>query len=44
MLTDRDRASKIRASLASVRARLGGPGASRRAADAILRVVSGHAE
>jgi len=44
MLTDRDRAAKIRASLASVRARLGGPGASRRAADAILRVVSGHAE
>jgi lipid-A-disaccharide synthase len=39
MLTDRDRAARIRAGLASVRARLGGPGASRRAADAILRLV-----
>jgi len=39
MLTDRDRAARIRAGLATVRARLGGPGASRRAADAILRVV-----
>jgi lipid-A-disaccharide synthase len=39
MLTDGDRAAKIRASLASVRARLGGPGASRRAAEAILRLV-----
>jgi lipid-A-disaccharide synthase len=43
MLTDHDRAVRIRAGLASVRARLGGPGASRRAADAILRVVSGRA-
>jgi len=39
MLTDRDRAARIRAGLATVRARLGGPGASRRAAEAILRVV-----
>jgi lipid-A-disaccharide synthase len=39
MLTDRDRASRIRVGLASVRARLGGPGASRRAAEAILRTV-----
>ena len=39
MLTDRDRAARIRAGLASVRARLGGPGASRRAAEAILRMV-----
>jgi lipid-A-disaccharide synthase len=39
MLTDRDRAARIRAGLAMVRARLGGPGASRRAAEAILRVV-----
>ena len=36
MLTDRDRAARIRAGLATVRARLGGPGASRRAAEAIL--------
>ena len=40
MLTDRDRAARIRAGLATVRARLGGPGASRRAAEAILRVVA----
>jgi lipid-A-disaccharide synthase len=39
MLTDRDRAARIRAGLATVRARLGGPGASRRAAAAILRVI-----
>jgi lipid-A-disaccharide synthase len=39
MLTDRERASSIRAGLARVRARLGGPGASRRAAEAILRVA-----
>jgi lipid-A-disaccharide synthase len=39
MLTDRDRAARIRAGLATVRSRLGGPGASRRAAEAILRVV-----
>jgi lipid-A-disaccharide synthase len=39
MLTDRARAARIRAGLAKVRARLGGPGASRRAAEAILRVI-----
>ena len=39
MLTDRARAARIRAGLATVRARLGGPGASRRAAAAILRLV-----
>jgi lipid-A-disaccharide synthase len=39
MLTDRDRVARIREQLAMVRARLGGPGASRRAAEAILRVV-----
>jgi lipid-A-disaccharide synthase len=40
MLTDRDRAARIRAGLATVRARLGGPGASRRAAQAILRIAN----
>jgi lipid-A-disaccharide synthase len=40
MLTDRDRAVRIRAGLATVRSRLGGPGASRRAAAAILRLVN----
>jgi len=40
MLTDRDRAARIRVGLARVRERLGGRGASRRAAEAILRVVS----
>jgi lipid-A-disaccharide synthase len=39
MLTDRQRAARIRAGLAMVRARLGGGGASRRAAEAVLRVV-----
>ncbi|HEV8345157.1 MAG TPA: hypothetical protein VGQ16_01220, partial [Vicinamibacterales bacterium] len=39
MLTDRARAARIREGLARVRARLGGPGASRRAAEAILRTV-----
>ncbi len=39
MLTDRDRAARMRAGLATVRSRLGGPGASRRAAEAILRLV-----
>jgi lipid-A-disaccharide synthase len=39
MLIDRPRAARIRAGLAQVRARLGGPGASRRAAEAILRFV-----
>ena len=36
MLTDPARAARIRAGLARVRERLGGPGASRRAAEAIL--------
>jgi len=39
LLTDRARAAHVRAGLARVRERLGGPGASRRAAEAILRVV-----
>ena len=40
MLTDPARVATIRAGLARVRERLGAPGASRRAAEAILRVVS----
>jgi lipid-A-disaccharide synthase len=40
MLTDPARAATIRDGLATVRARLGGPGASRRAAQAILKVVA----
>ena len=39
MLTDELRVERIRAGLAKVREKLGGPGASRRAAEAILRVV-----
>jgi lipid-A-disaccharide synthase len=39
ILTDAARAARIRAGLAIVRTRLGGPGASRRAAQAILRVA-----
>ena len=39
MLTDPGRAARIRERLGCVRARLGGPGASRRAAEAILRLV-----
>jgi lipid-A-disaccharide synthase len=39
MLTDRARATRVREGLARVRARLGGPGASRRAAEAILKVA-----
>jgi lipid-A-disaccharide synthase len=39
MLTDAGRVARIREGLASVRRKLGGPGASRRAAEAILRVV-----
>ena len=42
MLTDGDRSVRIREGLARVRARLGGPGASRRAAEAILRVAATH--
>jgi lipid-A-disaccharide synthase len=41
ILTDRDRNTRIRKALAGVRARLGGPGASRRAAEAILRLIEG---
>jgi lipid-A-disaccharide synthase len=44
LLTDRHRAASTRASLATVRARLGGPGASRRAALAIMRVASGQVD
>jgi lipid-A-disaccharide synthase len=40
MLTDPQRASRIRSGLAGVRERLGGSGASRRAAAAILRLVN----
>jgi lipid-A-disaccharide synthase len=39
ILTDRARAARIRAGLARVREKLGGPGASRRAAAAILEVA-----
>ncbi len=39
MLTDSARAARIRAGLAHVRRKLGGPGASRRAAEAILKVM-----
>jgi hypothetical protein len=40
MLTDTSRAERIREGLARVRARLGGPGASRRAAAAILKIAA----
>ena len=40
MLTDRDRSARVKQGLARVRERLGEPGASRRAAQAILKVVS----
>jgi lipid-A-disaccharide synthase len=40
LLTDQARAAAMRSALADVRSRLGGPGASRRAAEAILRVVN----
>jgi lipid-A-disaccharide synthase len=39
MLTDSARVARVREGLARVRARLGGPGASRRAAEAILEVA-----
>ena len=39
MLTDGTRAARVREGLARVRARLGGPGASRRAAEAILKLA-----
>jgi lipid-A-disaccharide synthase len=40
LLGDRARATRVREGLARVRQRLGGPGASRRAAEAILRLIS----
>jgi lipid-A-disaccharide synthase len=40
LLTDQARAAAMRSALADVTSRLGGPGASRRAAEAILRVVN----
>jgi lipid-A-disaccharide synthase len=43
MLTDPARVARVRQDLARVRSRLGGPGASRRAAEAILRVVDAQA-
>jgi lipid-A-disaccharide synthase len=43
MLTDKARVLHIRAGLARVRERLGGPGASRRAAQAIVRVATASA-
>jgi lipid-A-disaccharide synthase len=39
MLTDQPRTARIRQGLADVRAKLGGPGASRRAARAILKTI-----
>jgi len=42
IMTDARRAARIREGLARVRGRLGGPGASRRAAEAILRVIGQH--
>jgi len=41
LLTDVDRAARVRAGLARVREKLGGPGSSRRAAEAILRIARG---
>jgi lipid-A-disaccharide synthase len=40
MLTDGERTRRIRQGLATVRKRLGGPGASRRAAEAIVREIA----
>ena len=40
MLTDAARAAHVRQGLARVRDRLGGPGGSRRAAEAIMRVAA----
>jgi lipid-A-disaccharide synthase len=42
MLSDPARAARIRAGLARVRDRLGPPGASRRAAEAVLAIASAH--
>jgi lipid-A-disaccharide synthase len=43
LLTDRERAAGVRAGLARVRERLGGPGASRRAAQAIAALIAADA-
>jgi len=43
MLTDAARRARIREGLAGVREKLGGPGASRRAAESILEVMAGRA-
>jgi lipid-A-disaccharide synthase len=43
MLTDQERVGRIRAGLTRVREKLGGPGASRRAAAAILRIADKNA-
>jgi lipid-A-disaccharide synthase len=43
ILTDAPRAARIRTGLARVRAQLGAPGASRRAAEAILQIAGAHA-
>jgi len=40
LLTDKARAEQVRTDLAAVRAALGGPGASTRAADAVLRIAN----
>jgi lipid-A-disaccharide synthase len=40
LLTDRDRHASMRAELAEVRQQLGPPGASRRAAEAVLEVAT----
>jgi lipid-A-disaccharide synthase len=40
LLTNRERAAEARSALADVRAKLGGPGASGRAADAVLEMAS----
>jgi lipid-A-disaccharide synthase len=42
LLTDRERVTNMKEQLAIVRERLGGPGASGRAADAILEIARGH--
>jgi len=44
LLTDQERATRMRAQLATVRSQLGGPGASLRAAHAILRTIGATCE